>query len=1154
MKASFGKKIAIFCLSAAMAVGIGFGFSGIEAAQAHTAEKDIVLDSYKLDSVITVSDSATTGVVFPKTVKISDTEIATAYVITYPNGVSLSVTDGIVLDQVGLYTITYKSVVGGVSNVYTDTFKVYNNFANDTDLVELYEKNVYSAYETMPDLNGDGKFNGNDGAYYGKYNPEKPTADATVTKTIKGIRAKLSPGYELEFNKIVNVNNVRSDGFCELVVFNPNAVNRATNSLIFNTIDFTFTDVNDPNNFIKVTIDCYWASIGYSFGASTNDLPLVGIRNDGNISSSKYDDDLPGVHRIFYIDGVKYVAFLNSTGAWGASEQSLYDYKILYNPITQEIKRECVRHYNFENGKTDVVNTKIVVDLDNPDIYDDGAKLFSGFSTGEVKVSVEARNFEDSSGYCEFYGVGDTYNEDLRAMYSEDALDDTKSPELKVDVKQTDANGVYALYNANNPVKFKIPSSIVYDASDISDLSVRVYKNYSDPSRVFVPTNADGTFTVADNSIYTIEYSATDAFGNVGYTTLTVVPRELSEFVDGDVKIEDSISSVFDKIQLTTGKQFTGEILKQVNTINLASDLKVKVSVKKGNEVKFAGEYVYADFQGEEKPVFNIKPLELGIYTVTYEFSDNVTNLVYSYDVNCVSENLVDFAEAPLVQNYYILGMTYEKLNFTAYKFGNKVTENPTEMYVSYDEGANWTKVIDTFVMGQKADGSLITDYSTVKFKYVSEGVDDLITASAPIVDVRTDAAIANNEHIRVKQERVDGVVLQGNIDQVKYFVGTNALISKSTINTVVSNATVNSGSAVTRFINPLSIDTNGSFYFEFATNEDKNNYNELRLRYIDAYDPTNVFEVKYFMNMGSTRVSVQGAKDVAAGINLYGSKFQTYLSLSNQIFYYGTNRFNIDFHPTNNLFYVELELSAINGDNAELTVTTIGNHKFQLARTIDSSSPMLYFESSAGSYSINTEVTIKVPLVIDVLTPYVHNYNGNNRTRITVMKDKQYAKDVNGVLLDGTQDPLKEYTILLSEYATWDVKYEVSDAAGKMQSPSFSISAVDTVPPVIELNYGFNADTIHNVTLGKPFSIEYNITDNFTDSTRIKSHVMIFRDSDYFNVYNSEPFETLSDPSTWTKITDTCTLTRKGIYTVHIFAMDEDSNATFVTYKLNVQ
>ncbi len=1139
MKASINKKIAVFCLSAVMAVGIGLGLSGIKTAQAHTSEKDIVLDSYKIDSVVEVSDDATTGVVFPKTVQISDTEIASAYVITYPDGVTVSLKDGILLDQIGLYTVAYKSVVGGVANVYSDTFKVYKSFSNNQDLVELYDKNVYSSYVTNQN-------------FYGKYDPNSPTDDATVKEVIKGVRTELSAGTKVTFNNLINVNNVRADGFCELAIFNADSVNRVENALRFGAIDLTFTDVADSNNYFKLTGKCATANIGYYFGVSTAKLPFVGTRDSGVDSSV----EKPGKQKIFYVNGIKNVAYFDSSnaGTYGSGEQDLYDYKVLYNPETQEIAYECIKRFNFSDGKTNVITSDVIVDLNNPDIYDDGAELFNGFLSGEVRLTVEARDFTESSAYFDVFGLGDVQYQDLQACYINDAVNDNKAPEIRINVNETDSNGVYTIYDSTNPIRFKLPSATAIDASECSEITARVYKNYSSDSKIFVPVNNDGTFTVSEKVIYTIEYKASDVFGNVGVKTLRVVPRDATELVEGDIKINQGIQAVFDKMQLTTGKLYDGEVLKYLNTVNISSDLKVKVSVINGEDVVFLEEYGYDDFAGEDKPLFSLKPLSAGTYKVTYEFSDNVDSLVYSYEVNCVSTGLVDFAGAPLLQRYYMLGMTYAKTDFTAYKFGNTVSENSTDMYVSYDEGANWTKVNQTFVLGMGSDGHLLTNAKTVKFKYVSAGVEDYITESAPIVDVRTDESIANNDLIRVKQQRVNGETIPGNLDQVKYFVGENVNVSKSTKNTVVSKATVNSGNAVTRFINPLSVDTNGSLYFEFTTDAQNNNYEEIIVRYIDAYDPTNFATVKLFLLKGATRISINGSKDVDAGVNLHGTQFQTNLSLVNKQFSYGANKFDLDFNPTNKLFYIELEMGAINGDNAELTLNAIGNHKFQLTRTFDNSAPMIYYESVAGSYSLGSEVVIKTPQVVDILTPYVHTLSdGTNRTKISVTKNKKPIT-VNGVKLDGTQDPTKDYVIKLSEYATWDVRYEVSDEAGLSQSPIISFSAIDVIAPTIELNYGFNADTIHNVTLGKTFSIEYSVTDNLTEVTKLKTSVFIVRDSDYFNVYTSEPFEVLTDRTKWANITDSCIITRKGMYTVYIFAMDEDFNTSYSSYKLNVQ
>jgi hypothetical protein len=47
-----------------------------------------------------------------------------------------------------------------------------------------------------------------------------------------------------------------------------------------------------------------------------------------------------------------------------------------------------IRHFNFEYGNKNVISQDVIIDLDNADIFDEGAQLFQGFSTGEVKMTL----------------------------------------------------------------------------------------------------------------------------------------------------------------------------------------------------------------------------------------------------------------------------------------------------------------------------------------------------------------------------------------------------------------------------------------------------------------------------------------------------------------------------------------------------------------------------------------------------------------------------------------------------------------------------------------------------------------------------------------------------------------------------------------------
>ena len=159
------------------------------------------------------------------------------------------------------------------------------------------------------------------------------------------------------------------------------------------------------------------------------------------------------------------------------------------------------------------------------------------------------------------------------------------------------------------------------------------------------------------------------------------------------------------------------------------------------------------------------------------------------------------------------------------------------------------------------------------------------------------------------------------------------------------------------------------------------------------------------------------------------------------------------------------------------------------------------------------------------------------------------------GVLLNGIDnDPTKNYTVVVSDYVVYKVEYIVTDCAGKTDSPNFFFRGVDAVAPQITLGFGFTEETIHNVTLGKPFSIDFTVTDDISSNENIYTRVMIINDLTGRITYSEKPMEYAESENDYKLITDTCTLTEKGMYTVYVFASDEVDNTSFAKYKLSVK
>ena len=1151
MKVSFGRKIAVLCLSTAMAFGVGFSLSGIKPVQAKAEAIDFVdiLANYKLDSVVTITNEDVTGVKFPKELDVlgDKSVIASPYVLTYPDGASLSLLtlDTVTLSQLGKYEIAYKAVVNENITVYYDTFLVHNNFTSGTSSVSLHEKEVYDKYQKVSSHYVDGFKYGN-----------VPESETTKKKVLKGVRATLSAGSSITFNNVIDSNVVDDEGFCNLFTYNATAVNRAEGipngkneaPLLCTYFDFKFTDVNNPDNYFIVTSKNQPGSVGFTFGVSTATTYLIGT------ADTYIDNDVEkeGSKRIFYVDGVRNVAVLNKVRTWGDGEHEIYDYSIMYNPTTKVIKYKMVKPFDFKTGANNATIEDVIIDLDNPDIFDEGATLFSGFSTGEVKLTMQGREFSANEAYVDVYSLGTVEGEELQNYFKKDTIEDTTAPTIKVDVKQTSVNGVYSAYNPTDKnVKFYVPKAYAQDANECSDVTYKVYKNYAggDSTKVLVTLNDDGSFTLTENVVYTIEYKTSDIYGNEGVKTLNVIPVTIGDLVAGDVSINEGIKAVYNKVNLEAGVTVDEPILSFVDTLNIKDDLVVKVSVTKGSEVLFNKTYGYAELSATNKPTFDFKPIVAGDYVVTYDFKDNVSHVTSSYTATCVATGKVEFASAPLLQKYYILGMTYEKPDFTAYKFGSTLEEVPTNVSVSYDGGSTWTEIGQTFVMGADSNGNYIPTASTVAFKYSSQGVDDYITASAPIVDVRKDNAIASGAKLSVKQKNKE------NLDITKLFATEKALVYADKTK-LKFKASETIGDATVRFINPVTFDKLGRFDFKFDTDKSGNDYNEFTLKLIDAYDDSNSVYLNFFMINKETRLSINGGKTFASPFELHGSSMSFNYSVDSQMITIGTGNYNLPFTPTNNLFYIELTMGDITGDNAEMTISMFGNHVFRADRTYDTSSPMFYYNSAAGFYPLGSTVTIKAPYVADVLSSFVFtNSDGTRNAKISVkLVGGSAVRSNEGVLLDGTQDPTKDYTLTLNEYATWKVTYDVYDSAGLVGSGWYDITASDMVAPTISLNYGFNENTIHNVTLGKAFSIEYTVSDNVSQETKIKVGVIIVRDSDFFTIFSSKPHESLVNSEDPTPITDSCIITRRGLYTVYVLAIDEANNMAMATYKLNVQ
>ena len=374
MKTSFTKKFAVLCLSAVMSFGLCFGVSGLKpvgAASATNYDVAEIADSYIINTSVTVSNTSDANkTVFPKEINIgSDT--ASLVTVKYPDGYERGVGDTFVLSQLGSYTVTYKT-----SNnlYYFDTFRVFDTFA---------------------DILGDGQLQ-----------------NYTVDDEVKGVTAVMEPGTQIYFNKIIDLTNIDANtGLVDLFTAQFKTKS-ADNEILCVYTEIILEDVNDPDVFVKIVYNTT-ASATY-FRASTATLPEVGLVGP----SSSTEEILSGTTKalITFIDGVKYRARHGNYGC--TSLGSSVDQVIRYNPITQRLYRE--------NSTLPHSDSTLFVDLQNADSYDNGARLFEGFPSKAVKMTVRGTEYTGAFN-IHFTQIGDTKGEDLINLMST-GIDDVKGP------------------------------------------------------------------------------------------------------------------------------------------------------------------------------------------------------------------------------------------------------------------------------------------------------------------------------------------------------------------------------------------------------------------------------------------------------------------------------------------------------------------------------------------------------------------------------------------------------------------------------------------------------------------------------------------------------------------------------------------------------
>ena len=590
---------------------------------------------------------------------------------------------------------TYKneSYVLSVPGEYSINYQV----EVDNDIVSASVKfNVYAnAYSVS---------SSNSSVYYGSINNTDASGNIIKNEengenvTTDGVIVTLAAGDVFTYKKPINISGkTKADNIITLYSL-PEILGKADARIL----KVRLTDAYDPQNYVDVVTYGNYGDedevqkLALYSGAGANGQPLTGLHfyASTNERTFTYQGQLYTLNKgIAYNSANGYPSFEYSLAGIKGYGQGMYSLSMDY---AEKQLYGCKTIAPSSNG--------MIIDLDEPMFFDN---LWSGFTTGEVYVSVWADNYVNSSFSFIVTGI---LEEDL----SLNTFIDDVEPIIQVDLPEGDnvpsaiVGEDYRVFRANS-----------YDAVDGAvDTFVTVYRNYYSSNPVMVNVT-DGVFVPDRNGLYTILYTAVDSSGSQSQIRVDIVSKTESQ-LSIDFKTIDEQFLAGKKVAIATPS---------VSGNDGKYNLTVKVESANGTEV------LTADKEGE----YSFLPMYSGEYKVIYECSDYNVLVTEEYTLTVVNNPELTFISKVNLPPVLVKDVEYAFPEHVGYDISSGTpVEKLASIYYSFDGGEFMAYQTDSKLKIQASD--------TVCLRY-SLGQDDIQEYTINVVDV----GISDGKYLRSK-------------------------------------------------------------------------------------------------------------------------------------------------------------------------------------------------------------------------------------------------------------------------------------------------------------------------------------------------------------------------------------------------------------------
>ena len=780
------------------------------------------------------------------------------------------------------------------------------------------------------------------------------------------IKVSLAPDDVFAYNAILDLSTSSTEVPMLDMEFTPSAIGTADAT----RVKIRLTDLYNEENYVTISLNHFiddWASGHIYVTAGAAHQPQIGVENAGN----------PALMKAYVNDSFGYGAAVNVAMS-GLPKVPADSHLTMYYDGAEKLFRADRESYSGIN--------QLVVDLDDPALF--GDNIWEGFTTGEVRMTIFATNYQSAAcnftihticGVSEFEDTGDIF---------------APSVSVKTDY-QTD-NLPTALVGKPYPI-FEAEAVDGHDGKIPATPSV-YYKYYSEkPVEVAV---ADGSFTPAKEGIYVIEYMAEDFSGNVTTKCVSV------NAVKGDglqVALQDTVT------EADTGTSV--KVLSAIDCTDASGNVTYSIKAKNPS----TGEEIEIDPQ-----TMSFVPMVDGQWEITVTVKDYISTVVKTFTMKANHTNQPQVYDTVGAPRYFILGATYQMPVLYGYDFSSGAgVATAMDVFVT-EEGSQERKLENGQYVPETVGKVTVTYRLTVEDKVCEKSYE------ATAVDVG----------------------YGGNLDMSKYFVASAGSAAAQSNNASITYEF--SENTAFDFVNFVQV-KNFTFAYQVGEKNAFNKVNiyltdivngkQVKVSYNRTADGA-----AFSLNDGAeTKLSStfdgmnkNFSLEFLNDTHIVSPEVEIELEVKN--FLDGTDFTGF----TDNVARLSIEVEGVSGASQivmkNLNAQTLNN------AVVDRFAPQIIVETMSGDRGIGDKFGLKGAFVYDVLDPIA------TMTLDVTGPNGAYLTDENGVVLDGTQDATKDYTFVIEELGDYVIRYVIKDGKGKTDNYVYAITAKDVTGPTITL------------------------------------------------------------------------------------------------------